>query len=107
IKMKTNQFIMVACACCLMLWACRKDMTGTELNAIDANSVTNSSRSSDIPSVPVNLRLDPTFEQTPFTARLTWDAAENVDVLVYRGTSTQIETVVSANSLKLFGRWQY
>jgi hypothetical protein len=106
INVNPHRFIMVGCVCCLLLWSCRKDMTHTD--TIAANSETKSSSAEDAPPVPANLRLDPTFEQTPFTARLTWDApTSGIDILVYRGNSTQIETVVSVGTLKLFGQWQY
>jgi hypothetical protein len=105
IKVNPHRFIMVGCVCCLMLWSCKKDMTHTDTTA--ANSVTKSSSAEDIPPVPANLRLDPTFEQTPFTARLTWDAPGGIDILVYKGTSTRIDDVVSAGVFRLFGRWQY
>src|SRR5687768_12095167 len=102
IKVNPHRFIMVGCVCCLMLWSCKKDMTHTDTTAAD--SVTKSSSAEDIPPVPANLRLDPTFEQTPFTARLTWDAPGGIDILVYKGTSTRIDDVVSAGVFRLFGR---
>lgn len=105
VKVNPNRFVTMGCVCCLLLWACRKDMTGTDMNATTSSSKT--ANQSDVPPVPANLRLDPTFEQTPFTARLTWDAPGGIDILVYRGTSTQIESVVSAGAFTLFGRWQY
>lgn len=60
------------------------------------------------PENPVaeNLRLDPTFPQTPFSVRLTWDAPSTSDVLVFRGDSTTPETVIAFND-DLEPPWQY
>lgn len=46
------------------------------------------------PPPPTNIRLDPSYEASPFTVRITWDAPEWTDVLVYRGTSNTLETVI-------------
>lgn len=42
-----------------------------------------------------------------FTAQLTWDAPDGIDILMYRNNDSRIADVVSAGSFRLFGRWQY
>jgi hypothetical protein len=62
--------------------------------ASDDATMAASQSSTEGPPPPENVRLDPTYTQTPFTVRITWDAPAWTDVLIYRGTSSTIEAVV-------------
>jgi hypothetical protein len=77
--------------------SCKKNDALTE-SASDAESLSTrngaSSNSGTGPAPPSNIRLDPSYNSTPFTVRITWDAPEWTDVLVYRDNSTSIETVI-------------
>ena len=94
------KWMIVGWSCCMLLAACKKDVTQTD-------SASRTSNAEAPPPVPANLRLDPTFTQTPFTARIIWDAPSGIDIMVYRPPATRIDDVVSAGHFTLFGRWQY
>jgi hypothetical protein len=91
-----------------LLMACEKE--AAVINSVEdevAMTTRQLTLSSEIPAAPVNLRLDPSFTQGPWNAQLTWDAPADVDILVYRGSGTMIEAVVSLNSLLIYDHWLY
>jgi hypothetical protein len=95
-KSKTRLMKAAILGCSLFVFSlgCKKYASVTDPAE---TSVTESSRSNSLagPPPPSNIRLDPTYAQTPFTVRLTWDAPAWTDVLIYRGTSSTIEAVAS------------
>jgi hypothetical protein len=91
--------LMLGCTFFLMLFGCIEEeaITASDDASRAASSQNTFSQNSltDGPAPPQNVRLDPTYNQTPFSIQLTWDAPPWTDVLIYRGTSSTIEAVAS------------
>jgi hypothetical protein len=92
-----HKSLMLAYVLLFTFSSCKKNDALTE-SAREAESLSaRKSASSDSqtgPAPPANIRLDPSYNATPFTVRITWDAPEWTDVLVYRDSSTTLETVI-------------
>lgn len=100
--------VMLGCTFFFALLGCKKEAETINISdeeAIMTASQTNSSE--QIPAVPQNLRLDPTYKQTPFSAQFIWDAPSppEVSVIVYSSSFRPGEAW--AADYWGYGRWAY
>jgi hypothetical protein len=94
-KTYLNKSLLLASVLLFALSSCKKNDALTEsARETESLSARRSASTASAPAPPANIRLDPSYDATPFTVRITWDAPEWTDVLVYRGNSTSIETVI-------------